>query len=69
VANFAVADPGMGREFYETLLDFRFGRTPKLTEHQRGEAIKRLQAGETQQEIGKLFNVSHQTIGRLHRQA
>jgi DNA invertase Pin-like site-specific DNA recombinase len=43
----------------------RFGRKPKLTQHQREEAIRRRDAGEPMAEIGRLFNVSHQTIGRL----
>jgi len=43
----------------------KFGPKFKLTEHQKQEALKRLDAGETTREIGRLFNVSHQTIGRL----
>jgi DNA invertase Pin-like site-specific DNA recombinase len=43
----------------------KFGRKPKLTVHQKQEAIRRRQAGETLTDIGKLFNVSYQTIGRL----
>jgi DNA invertase Pin-like site-specific DNA recombinase len=43
----------------------KFGRKPKLTIHQRQEAVKRREAGETLTDIGKLFNVSYQTIGRL----
>jgi DNA invertase Pin-like site-specific DNA recombinase len=45
----------------------RFGRKPKLTNHQRQEALQRLRAGEPQTEIARLFNVSHQTIGRLQQ--
>jgi DNA invertase Pin-like site-specific DNA recombinase len=43
----------------------RMGRRPKLTAHQRQEAIKRRDDGESLVEIGKLFNVSHSTISRL----
>src|SRR3954470_12487064 len=43
----------------------RFGRKPKLTPHQRQEAIRRRQAGEALVDIGRLFNVSHSTISRL----
>jgi DNA invertase Pin-like site-specific DNA recombinase len=41
------------------------GRKPKLTKHQRDEAIKRRNNGETLIDIGRSYNVSHQTIGRL----
>ena len=43
----------------------KFGRKPKLTQHQIQEAIRRREAGEAMTDIGRLFNVSHQTIGRL----
>ncbi len=44
----------------------KFGRKPKLTEHQRREAIKRRdQDGETLRSIGRSYNVSPQTISRL----
>jgi DNA invertase Pin-like site-specific DNA recombinase len=44
----------------------KFGRKPKLTEHQRKEAIKRREKGEeTTREIAQSYNVSHQTISRL----
>ena len=43
----------------------KFGRKPKLTQYQIDEATKRLEAGDSQAEIGRLFGVSHQTIGRL----
>jgi DNA invertase Pin-like site-specific DNA recombinase len=42
------------------------GRPFKLTPHQRQEAIKRREVGEeTLTEIGRSYNVSAQTIGRL----
>ena len=42
------------------------GPTPKLTEHQRREAIKRRDEGvETLAEIGRSYNVSGWTISRL----
>ena len=43
----------------------RFGRKPKLTPHQAAEAIQRRQAGEAMTDIGRSYNVSHQTISRL----
>jgi hypothetical protein len=43
----------------------KFGRKPKLTQHQIAEAIRRRDAGEALTEIGKTFNVSHSTISRL----
>ena len=42
------------------------GRPPKLTPHQRAEAVRRRdRGGETLAEIGRSYNVSPQTIGRL----
>ena len=43
----------------------RFGRKPKLTSHQRQEAIARRAAGEALIDIGRSYNVSHSTISRL----
>jgi DNA invertase Pin-like site-specific DNA recombinase len=43
----------------------RFGRPPKLTPHQRQEALRRLADGETQAAIARTFNVDATTIGRL----
>ena len=43
----------------------RFGRKPKLTPHQRQEALTRRNAGETLVEIARTYNVSHSTISRL----
>lgn len=43
----------------------RFGRPPKLTPHQRLEAIRRLSQGETQADIARTYNVDATTIGRL----
>lgn len=42
-----------------------FGRKPKLTHHQRLEAIARRNAGEALVDIGRSYNVSHSTISRL----
>ena len=39
-----------------------FGRKRKLTTHQRREALKRLDAGETTRDIGMIFNVSHTAV-------
>jgi DNA invertase Pin-like site-specific DNA recombinase len=41
------------------------GRPPKLTPHQRKEALRRREDGETTREIARLFNVSPNTISRL----
>jgi DNA invertase Pin-like site-specific DNA recombinase len=41
------------------------GRPPKLTQHQRREAIARREAGEALTEIARTFDVSHSTISRL----
>ncbi len=43
----------------------KMGRRPKLTEDQRREAIKRLEAGEPAREIARTYNISHSTISRL----
>jgi Helix-turn-helix domain of resolvase len=40
----------------------KFGRKPKLTQHQIAEAIKRREAGEALTEIGRSYNVSHSTF-------
>jgi DNA invertase Pin-like site-specific DNA recombinase len=43
----------------------RFGRKPKLTAHQRHEAIARRAAGEALVDIARTYAVSHSTISRL----
>jgi DNA invertase Pin-like site-specific DNA recombinase len=43
----------------------RMGRKPKLTPHQRREALARREAGEPLTEIGRSYAVSHSTISRL----
>ncbi len=43
----------------------KLGRKPKLTPHQRKEAIKRRDNGEPMREIARSYNVSHSTISRL----
>jgi len=43
----------------------KLGRKPKLTPHQRREAIKRRDTGEALTEIARSYNVSHSTISRL----
>jgi DNA invertase Pin-like site-specific DNA recombinase len=42
-----------------------FGRPPKLTAHQRQEAIQRLAMGEAQADIARSYAVSQATISRL----
>ena len=41
------------------------GRKPKLTQHQRQEAMARREAGEALVDIARSYNVSHSTISRL----
>jgi DNA invertase Pin-like site-specific DNA recombinase len=43
----------------------RFGRKPKLTAHQRQEALARRAAGEALVDIARSYAVSHSTISRL----
>ena len=43
----------------------RMGRKPKLTPHQRKEALARRDAGEPLADIGRTCAVSHSTISRL----
>jgi len=44
----------------------KMGRKPKLTPHQKREAIKRRdREGETLRSIGRSYNVSAATISRL----
>jgi DNA invertase Pin-like site-specific DNA recombinase len=43
----------------------RFGRKPKLDEHQSAEAQRRLADGESFRAIARSYRVSHTTISRL----
>ena len=43
----------------------KFGRKPKLNDHQRKEAIRRLAAGESAREVARTFDVHHATVSRL----
>jgi DNA invertase Pin-like site-specific DNA recombinase len=43
----------------------KFGRPPKLSSHQRKEAIDRLRNGETQADVARTYGVDATTIGRL----
>jgi DNA invertase Pin-like site-specific DNA recombinase len=44
----------------------KLGRKPKLTEHQKREAIRRRDRdGESVREIARSYNVIHSTISRL----
>jgi hypothetical protein len=48
--------------------DVKMGRKPKLTPHQKREAIRRRDRGEESlAEIGRSYNVSGWTISRLSR--
>jgi DNA invertase Pin-like site-specific DNA recombinase len=55
---------GEGRERAKTR-GVILGRKPKLTSHQRREAIARREAGEVLKDIARSYNVSHSTISRL----
>jgi DNA invertase Pin-like site-specific DNA recombinase len=56
---------GEGRERAKTR-GVKMGRPPKLTQHQRREAIKRRDSGEESlADIGRSYNVSAATISRL----
>ena len=43
----------------------RNGRRPKLTRHQKQEALARREAGESLTAIARSYDVSHSTISRL----
>jgi DNA invertase Pin-like site-specific DNA recombinase len=43
----------------------KFGRKPKLSDHQQKEARRRLDAGDSARAIGKTFDVHHATVLRL----
>jgi DNA invertase Pin-like site-specific DNA recombinase len=59
------ARTGEGRERAKAR-GVKLGRKPKLTEHQKSEAIRRRDInGETVREIARSYNVSHSTISRL----
>jgi DNA invertase Pin-like site-specific DNA recombinase len=59
------ARTGEGRERAKAR-GVKLGRKPKLTEHQRHEAIRRRDHdGEPVREIARSYNVSHSTISRL----
>jgi DNA invertase Pin-like site-specific DNA recombinase len=58
------ARTGEGRERAKAR-GVRFGRKPKLTDHQKREAIRRRDRdGETVRDIARSYNVSHSTISR-----
>ena len=59
------ARTGEGRERAKAR-GVKLGRKPKLTEHQKREAMRRRDLdGETVREIARSYNVSHSTISRL----
>jgi DNA invertase Pin-like site-specific DNA recombinase len=43
----------------------KMGRKPKLTPHQRKEALRRVDAGERLRDIARSYNVHHSTISRI----
>jgi DNA invertase Pin-like site-specific DNA recombinase len=58
------ARTGEGRERAKAR-GVKLGRKPKLTRHQKQEALTRREAGEPLTEIARSYNVSHSTISRL----
>jgi DNA invertase Pin-like site-specific DNA recombinase len=59
------ARTGKGRERAKAR-GVKMGRKPKLTEHQKREAIRRRDRGsEPLREIARSYNISHSTISRL----
>jgi DNA invertase Pin-like site-specific DNA recombinase len=59
-----LARTGEGRKLAKTR-GVRMGRKPKLTQHQKREALQRKDAGEPTREFARSYNVSHSTISRL----
>ncbi|MEQ8693788.1 MAG: recombinase family protein [Gammaproteobacteria bacterium] len=47
----------------------KFGPKPKLSDHQKAKALKRLAAGDGCREIARDMGVSHSTISRLQKPA
>ena len=45
----------------------KFGRPAKLSQHQRREAIERLNAGEAITEIARTFGIDRATVYRLQQ--
>jgi DNA invertase Pin-like site-specific DNA recombinase len=62
------ARTGEGRKRAKAM-GVRFGRPFVLTHHRRREALERLDAGQTQAEVARTFNVDATTIGRLAKRA
>jgi len=58
------ARTGEGRERAKAR-GVKLGRKPKLTPHQRKEAMQRVAAGEATRDVARTYNVSHSTISRL----
>jgi DNA invertase Pin-like site-specific DNA recombinase len=58
------ARTGEGRERAK-VRGVRLGRRPKLTKHQKDEALARREAGEPLTAIARSYDVSHSTISRL----
>jgi DNA invertase Pin-like site-specific DNA recombinase len=59
------ARTGEGRERAKAR-GVKLGRKPKLTDHQKREALRRRDIdGETVRDIARSYNVSHSTISRL----
>ena len=60
------ARTGKGRERAKAR-GVKFGRPAKLSQHQRREAIERLNAGEAITEIARTFGIDRATVYRLQQ--
>jgi hypothetical protein len=72
---FTRKDHHVARQAMHNILDdpdglgSKLGRKPKLNEHQRKKAAKRLRHGESARAVARTFNVHHATISRLRGSA
>jgi Helix-turn-helix domain of resolvase len=53
---------GHRQRAFDSITMLKFGRKPKLAQHQIAEAIRRRDAGEELTDIERSYNVSHSTI-------
>ena len=58
------ARAGEGRKLAKAR-GIKMGRRPKLTDHQKREALQRREADEPTREFARRYNVSHSTTSRL----
>jgi hypothetical protein len=57
----------MMRQRKDLIAECGLGRKPKLTPHQRREALDRRTAGESLVDIARSYAISHSTISRLRQ--